>query len=268
MKFRLLILLIGAAFLGGCDGYSRLVKSSNYELKYEKAKEYYGKENYVRSSQLYEELIPAFKGTDRAEEVYYYYTWSEYNIGDYLLAQYHFKAFTRQYPMSKHVEECYFMNAYCYYLNSPKYSLDQTNTKSAIKEFQSFIDTYPESSRVDTCNKLMDVLRLKLEKKDYEINKQYFALSDWKACIVAAKNYLKEYPSSRYNEEMYYMLIDSYYLLAVNSVASKKQERLDGAIENYVKFMDLYPESSYLSRAEGIYKSCLRLKENLEKHGF
>jgi outer membrane protein assembly factor BamD len=268
LNSRLFILLIGTVILAGCDGYNKLLKSSNYELKYQKAKEYYEKENYVRSSQLYDELIPAFKGTDRAEEVYYYYTWSEYNMGDYLLAQYHFKAFTRQFPMSNHVEECYYMNAFCYYLNSPKYSLDQTNTKSAIKEFQSFIDSYPQSARVDTCNRLMDVLRLKLERKDYEINKQYFALSDWKASIVASKNYLKEYPSSRYNEEMYYMLIDSYYLLAVNSVFSKKRERLNGAIENYVKFMDLYPESSYLSRAEGVYKSCLRLKENLEKHGF
>lgn len=108
MKPRLLFLFIGSVLLAGCDGYNRLLKSSNYELKYEKAKEYYAKENYVRSSQLYEELIPATKGTDRAEEVYYYYTWSEYNLGDYLLAQFHFKAFTRQFPMSKHVEECYF----------------------------------------------------------------------------------------------------------------------------------------------------------------
>lgn len=251
-----------------CDRYGRLLKSSDYELKYTKAKEYYDKEDYIRAGQLYEELIPVTKGTDRGEEVYYYYTWSEYNIGDYLLAQYHFKNYTRQFPAGRHVEECYFMNAYCYYLNSPRYSLDQTNTKSAIKEFQSFIDTYPESSRIDTCNKLIDALRYKLEKKDYEIIKQYHNLSDWKAAIVAVKNYLREYPASRYTEELHYLLIESYYLLAVNSVPAKKMERVEGAIENYVKFADIYPESSYLSRAENIYKNSLRLKETLNQHGF
>jgi len=200
--------------------------------------------------------------------VYYYYTWSEYNLGDLILSQYHFRNYTRQFPAGKHVEECHYMSAYCYYLNSPVYSLDQTFTKNAVKEFQSFIDLYPESPRLDTCNILIDKLRMKLEKKDYEIIKQYYNLSDWKASIVATKNFIREYPSSAYNEEMYYLMIHSYYLLAINSIASKKEERLDGAIENYVKFLDLYPESSYLSRAENVYNSSKRLKENLNKHGF
>ena len=155
------------------------------------------------------------------------------------------------------------MNAFCYYLNSPNYKLDQSYTKNAIKEFQAFIDTYPQSSRLDTCNILIDKLREKLERKDYEIIKQYYKLSDWKASIVASKNFIKEYPSSNYNDEMYFLIIDSYYTLALNSIHSKKEERLNGAIENYVKFLDLYPKSLYLSRAENIYNSSKRFKDKL-----
>lgn len=255
-------------FVASCDNFNKLLKSTDYDLKFTKAKEFFDKEQYIKSSQLYEELIPVVKGTDRAEDVYYYYTWSEYHLGDLLMSQYYFKNYTRQYPDGKHVEECYFMNALCYYLTSPNYKLDQTSTKNAIKEFQSFIDTYPESSRIDTCNLLIDKLYTKLERKDYEIIKQYYKMDDWKATIVATQNYVKEYPASSYNEEMYYLLINSYYLLAVNSVPSKKEERLDGAIENYVKFVDLYPKSAYLSRAENIYTNCKRIKENLNNHGF
>lgn len=212
---------------------------------------------------MYEELIPVVKGTERAEEVYYYYTWSEYYLGDLLLSQYHFKNYTRQFPNGKHVEECYYMNAYCYYLNSPNYKLDQTYTKNAIKEFQSFIDLFPQTARLDTCNLLIDELRMKLERKDYEIIKQYFKLSDWKASIVACQIFMKDYPSSNHNDEMFYMIIDSYYTLAINSIQSKKEERLNSAIENYVKFLDLYPNSSYISRAESIYNNSKRLKEKL-----
>jgi outer membrane protein assembly factor BamD len=250
--------------LSSCDGYNKLLKSSDYDLKYKRAKEYYDKGQYVRSSQLYEELIPVVKGTERAEEVYYYYTWSEYNMGDYLLSQYHFKNYTRQFPNGKHVEECYYMNAFCYFLNSPNFRLDQTYTKNAIKEFQSFIDLFPESSKLDSCNLLVDQLHGKLERKDYEIVKQYYKTSDWKAVIVAAKNYVKEYPASMYNEEMYYIMINSYYTLALNSVYSKKEERLVGAMENYVKFVELYPKSSYLSRAENIYNNSKKQIENLK----
>ncbi len=254
--------------VASCDKYNKLLKSTNYELKLSKAKEYYDKAYYIRSSQLYEELIPVVKGTERAEEVYYYYTWSEFYLGDYILSQYHFKNYTRQFPAGKHLEECYYMNAFCYFLNSPNYKLDQTYTKNAIKEFQSFIDVFPESKRMDTCNLLIDQLRNKLERKDYEIIKQYYKLSDWKASVVAAKIFLKEYPSSNYDEEMYFIIINSYYSLAINSIYTKKEERLNAAIENYVKFLDLYPKSSYLSRAESIYNSSKRLKENLNKHGF
>jgi outer membrane protein assembly factor BamD len=261
--FKITVCLILSLFLGSCDSFNKLLKSTDFELKLTKAKEYYDKEHYVKASQLYEELIPIVKGTDRAEEVYYYYTWSEYYMGDYLLSQYHFKNFTRQFPTSPHAEECYFMNAYCYYRTSANYKLDQTSTKNAIKEYQAFIDSYPESTRIDSCNIIIDKLRAKLERKDYEIVKQYFKLDDWKATIVSSKGYIKEYSNSVYNEEIYYMLINSYYLLAQHSVYSKKEERLDGALENYVKFVDLYPESSYLSRAESIYNSCKKLKDKL-----
>lgn len=237
-------------------------------MKFAKAREFYDKKQYIKSSQLYEELIPVMRGTERAEEVAYYHAWSEYHLGDFYLSQYYFKNYTRQFPDGSHVEECYYMNALCYYLTSPNYKLDQTNSKNAIKEFQSFIDTYPSSGRIDTCNILMDKLYAKLERKEYEIIKQYFKMDDWKASIVATQNYIKEYPSSSYNEEMYYLLINSYYLLALNSVPSKKEERLNGAIENYVKFVDLYPKSAYISRAESIYQSCKRIKENLNNHGF
>ena len=262
--FKILGFIFVIVLFTSCDGYNKLLKSNDYELKMAKAKEYFDKGQYIKSSQLYEELIPVVKGTDKAEEVYYHYTWSEYNMGDFIISQYHFKNFTKQFPSSKHAEECYFMNAYCYYLTSANYKLDQTSTKSAIKEFQSFIDVYSESSRIDSCNTIIDKLRYKLEKKDYEIVKQYFKVDDWKAAIVSSKNFVKEYPSSEFNEEIYLITINSYYLLAINSIKVKKIERLDMAIENYIKFLDLYPKSSYLSRAESIYSSCKKLKENID----
>ena len=154
------------------------------------------------------------------------------------------------------------MNAYCFYLSSPNYKLDQTDTKNAIKEFQSFIDNYPQSTRIDTSNKLVDRLRSKLEHKDYDQIKQYYKLSDYKASITASKNFVKDFPDSKYIEEIYFLIINSYYLLAINSIPSKKTERLDGAIENYLKFVDLYPKSDYLFKAENVYTSCIQVKGN------
>ncbi len=252
-----------------CDGYNKLLKSSNYELKLERANQYYAKGNYIKATALYEELIPVYKGTDKAEEIYYYYSYCNYYQGDYSLSQYHFKNYYRSFPSGKHAEECLFMNAYCYYLNSPKYRLDQTDTKNAMAELQNFVDQFPESSRLDSCNKIADILRGKLEMKEYEIIKQYFNLGgynydNYKATITGGKNFMKDFPESSHIDELMYLSIESYYLLALNSIEAKKRERLDLAMESYLKLVDLYPKSKFLPRAENIYESCVKLKSNIK----
>lgn len=267
-KISLYIFIVSAIFLVGCDGYNRLLKSSNYELKLERANQYYQKGNYVKASALYDELIPVYKGTDKAEEIYFYYSYCNYYQGDYSLSQYHFKNYYRSFPMGKHAEECLFMNAYCYYLNSPVYKLDQTDTKNAMAELQNFIDLYPESTRIDSCNKINDILRGKLEKKEHDIINQYFNLGDYqsdnyKAAITSSKNFMKDFPESYYIDEMIFITIQSYYLLAVNSLETRKIERLNLAMESYLKLVDLYPKSNYLQRAESVYESCLRMKNNV-----
>ncbi|MCD6067748.1 MAG: outer rane assembly lipoprotein YfiO [Bacteroidetes bacterium] len=261
--YSFLIILAGIISVASCSKFDKIVKSSDYELKYTKAKYYYEKENYTNALTLFEELIPVFKGTDRAEEVYYYVAYCNYHLGDFGLAAYHFKMYVRNFPVSKHTEECAFLNAYCYYLNSPKYSLDQQDTKTAVFEMQEFVNNFPESVRIDSCNKLMDELRVKLERKAYEITKQYYFIEDWKAAIAESNNFLKEFQTSSKCEEIHFINLKSSYLLARNSIDKKKGERLDNSIESYLKFLDLYPQSSYLREAEDIYESCKKLKDEL-----
>lgn len=266
----LYIVLIFTIVFASCDGYNKLLKSSNYELKLERANAYYKKANYVKASTLFEELIPVYKGTDKAEEIYYYYSYCNYYQGDYSLSQFHFKNYYRNFPSGKHAEECLFMNAYCYFLNSPAYHLDQTDTKNAMAEMQNFIDQFPESSRIDSCNKISDILRGKLERKEYDIIKQYFNLGNYqydnyKAAIASGQNFVKEFPESKHIDEIFYTITESYYLLAVNSLEAKKLERINLAMESYLKLLDLYPNSNFVQKAEGVYQSCLKLKSNINK---
>lgn len=264
-KNNIIILFFLVIILLGCDGYNKLVKSSNYELKLEKAQGYYDKKNYVKAMGLYEELIPVYKGTDKAEEIYYYFTYCNFYQGDYGLSQYHFKNYTRSFPNGKHAEECLFMNAYCYYLNSPAYHLDQTDTKNAMAEMQNFIDQYPESSRIDSCNKISDLLRGKLENKERDIFNQYFKISDYKAAIASSINFGKEFPESKYVDESIFVTVESYYLLAINSLESKKLERLNLSIENHLKLLDLFPKSEFAKKSEDVYQNCLKLKTDIKK---
>jgi outer membrane protein assembly factor BamD len=249
--FALFLLLVFAS----CNNYNRLLKSSDFELKYVKAVEYYGKKNYVKALPLFEELMTVYRGTGKAEQVNYYYAYCNFGLEDYLLASYHLKNFVRTFPKSEFAEDAMFTSAYCYFLDSPVYSLDQENTVKAISEFQLFVNLYPNSAKISDCNDYIDRLRAKLERKSYENALLYFNIEDYKASMQAFKNLLKDFPDNPYREEANFLILKSNYLLAKNSINEKKEERFKSTIEHYYKFIDNFKESNYLSEAESIFES-------------
>ena len=252
-KGKYIVLVLSIIFVG-CSKYQRILKSGDVELKYTAAKEYYEKEKYDRAIPLLEELIPLLRGSDRAEEVYYLYTYANFQSNLLYSAAYHFKKFTSTFPTSKHAEEMLFMNGYTLYLLSPIPELDQTETYNAINSLQTFINTYPTNTLVDSSNVLMDKLRSKLEDKAYSNSKQYFKIEDYKAAIVDINNTLKDFPDTKYREELTFLILKSNYLLTNNSIKEKKLERIGNTIEAYYTFVDSFSKSKYLKEAQTIFE--------------
>jgi outer membrane protein assembly factor BamD len=245
--------------------YNKLVKNGTLDEKYAAAIRYFEKEDYTKALTLFEELMAVYRGTTRGEEVHYYYSYCNYNVQDYLVAGYQFRNYARIYPGGKHAEECAYMNAYCFYLNSPEYSLDQIDTKLAIKEFQAFVNRFPKSDRIPKCNELIDELRSKLERKSYENAMLFYNMNDYKAGISSFINHNKDFPGNKHEEELNYLIVKSYYLLALNSIESKKQERFRAAVDSYIKFAETFPKSEFLKDAEAYQKSALKSLEKYNK---
>ncbi len=244
-----------------CSEYQRVQKSTDVEYKYQMAVKYYEKEDYIKAYPLFEELLPLMRGTQQAEMLNYYYCYCNYHLADYVMASYHFSKFSRTFPNSKYVEETRFMSAYCNYRNSPVYSLDQTNTYQAITDFRRFISLYPNSQLKDSAQTLKNELEAKLEEKAKENALQYYKTEDYKSAIVAMNNFLQDYPTSEHAEKMTYYIFRSSFLLAINSVEKKKEERLDNAIDAYYNFVDNFNKSEYLAEAENLYTKLLSTKE-------
>lgn len=250
---RYLLVLVVISFLLSCSKYQKILKSPDASVKYDAAIAYYNKKDYFRALPLLEELVNLYKGTQKAEKVYYYFAYTNYGLGDYATANFHFDNFTKTYPNSEYTEECYYMSAYCSYLDSPVSSLDPTNTIKAINELQLFVNKYPNSSRIPECNRLIDELRFKLEKKAFDNAKLFYNLEDYKAAIVSFKNVIKDYPDTRFAEESMFLIMKTYYLYAGKSVEEKKEERYKAVVEAYLPFIDTYPKSKYLREAESMY---------------
>lgn len=249
------------SLLPSCDNYTKIAKRASIEQKYQYAISAFEKGQYNRALPILEELISVYRGTANGEKVLYYYAYCNYNTNDFILAAYHFKSFVKQFPTSAKAEECAYMNAYCYYLTSPAYSLDQTDTKLALKELQNFVNLYPKSSRLEEANSIVTKLRAKLELKGCEIARQYYSMYNYKSAIVSIGNFVKDFPDSKYVEEMNFVLFKSHYFLTMNSIDSKKPERLKLTIESYLKFIDKYPQSPWLKDAELLYNLVLKMKD-------
>tara|TARA_B100000575_G_scaffold279830_1_gene268618 strand:+ start:61 stop:852 length:792 start_codon:yes stop_codon:yes gene_type:complete len=263
MKNILYILLIIFSF-SSCSKYQKILKNSDNDYKFEMAKNYYKDKDYFRALPLFDELKLYFSGSEKAEEVYYYLAYTHYGLSEYLVASYHFKSFATTFPNSKKTEEMSYMYAYCFYLESPAYSLDASYTIKAIEELQYFIEKFPTSNRIDTCNTLIDNLRGKLEKKSFSIAKQYYNTENYKSAVVAFNNLINDYPDTDYSEEIYFLILKSNYQLAIKSIYSKQKERYKGTIASHNKFINKYPNSGRMDEANNIYTKTIKKLENFK----
>lgn len=253
-KFFLYFLLFSAAVVFvHCSDYNKVLKSTDVDLKFRKAIEYYDSSECYKSLPLLEELIGLTRGTQRAEDVYYYYAKSHYCVKDYYLANYYFKSFAKTFSNSARAEECLFLAAMCSYQLSPSYSLDQRDTRNAIDEFQLFLDKYPQSNLRDSANQMVETLSFKMERKSYDVATQYVKTEKYKAAVQALKQFTKDYPDSRYKEEALYLIVRSNYDYAMGSIEARKLERFRATSESYLTFAAAFPDSGWLKEAESYF---------------
>jgi outer membrane protein assembly factor BamD len=249
------ILIVLLLAFGSCKSkFEKLKASNDYAKKYKEAIRLYNKKDYSKALELFDVLVARYRGQEQAEDLYYYYAYTNYRLHDYTSARYHFKSFADTYPASTRSEECRFMAAYCYYLDSPIFSLDQSNTLSAIDALQLFINLYPKSERVAEAGKLIQNLRDKLEEKSYANSKLYLTIGDFQSAVISFGNSLRDYPDTKYAEEMEFLTIKAQYLYAKKSGEFLQEDRFTAAISDADQFRDKYPNSKYLGEVAGLKK--------------
>jgi outer membrane protein assembly factor BamD len=259
------ILLILVAGMTSCK-FSNVLKRGDVDQKYELATQLYAAKDYSRALQLYDQLMGVMRATDKTQKIYYNYAYCYFYQKEYTMASYYFKRYTSNFPNTPEAEECAYMSAYCNYMNSPEYALDQTSTYEAIKELQNFTNTYPTSPRVSECNDLIDKLREKLEMKDYKIARMYYRMEDYAAAIQCMNNILKEYAETPHKEEILYLIFQAEYKYASQSIDEKKKERFKKTLVAYNDLASQYPTSQYLQEA-GLLKSKAQLELDMLQKG-
>jgi outer membrane protein assembly factor BamD len=246
-----LIFTVLLIVLGSCKSkYEKLRASNDSAKKYAEALRLYNKKEYSKALGLFDDLATRYRGRDGAEDLFYYYAYTNYKLKDYTSARYHFKSFADTYPSSTRAEECRFMAAYCFYIDSPISSLDQENTSKAIDALQLFINLYPKSDRVAEASKLIQNLRDKMEEKAFNNSNLYLIISDYQSAVISFGNTLRDYPDTKYAEQIEFLTIKAQYLYATHSAEFTQEERYNQTIAFANQFVEKFPKSKYLKEAQ------------------
>lgn len=264
MKKNILITLLAALLLSSCGEYNKLLKSTDYEYKYEAAKNYFAKGQYNRAATLLNELIAILKGTDKAEESLYMLGMSYYNQNDYQTAAQTFTQYYNVYPRGTFTELARFHAGKALYLDTPEPRLDQSGTYNAIQQLQMFLEYFPNSAKKDEAQNMIFALQDKLVMKEYLSAKLYYDLgnylgNNYESCVITAQNALKDYPYTNMREDLSILILRAKYEMAVFSVEDKREERYREAVDEYYAFKNEFPESKYMKDADRIFKEAQKI---------
>ena len=244
---RLFLLILVSFLVMSCNEYQKLLNSPENEVdKYTAAEEYYENGEFRRANALIEQIIPSFRGKPQGERLVFFFANSYYETRSYYSAAIQFENFIKSYPNSQRIQEAYFMEAKSYFMLSPIYTLDQDDTFTGIDKLQVFINRFPNSEYLTEALELMEKLQNKIEKKEFEISKQYYTIRDYSSAIKSLDNFIADNPGTIFREEALYFRWLSQYEIAINSIESRINDRiteLERSLENFLRY---YPDTIFI----------------------
>lgn len=264
MRKSIIAILLSALFLASCGEYNTVIKSGDYEYKYEVAKTCFARGQYARAASLISDLLTILKGTDKAEESFYMLAMCYYNRGDYQSAAETFKQYYNVYTKGTYTELARYYAGKALYLDTPEPRLDQTDTYASINELQMFLEYYPNSYLKESAQNMVFELQDKLVMKEYLAAKMYYNIgnylgNNYLSCIITAQNALKDYPYTNKREDLSILILKARYDMALNSVEERKQERFRETVDEYYSFKTEFPDSKYTKDAEEIFRQASKM---------
>lgn len=264
------ILLLGSSC---AHEYNQVYKSSNYDYKYEYAKECFVRGKYGFAVPLLQDLVTIEKGTENAQECLYMLAMAEYGLKDYEAAAETFKKYYQSYPRGIYAEMASFYVGQSLYMSVPEPRLDQSPTVAAISAFQEYRDLFPDGKLKGTAEQRLMELQDKLVQKEYLSAKLYYNLgsyfgnctsggNNYEACIVTAQNALNDYPYSSLREDFSILIMKSKYELAQMSIEEKRLQRFQDAEDECYGFINEYPDSKERFTAEHYIEKCKQITKD------
>ncbi|WP_113738211.1 outer membrane protein assembly factor BamD [Blattabacterium clevelandi] len=163
----------------------------------------------------------------------------------------------KKYLGNNYEENESFKRGLNYYFKSLNFDLDQKTTREAIENLNKFIKEYPNSSKIEEINEILNKLSKKLEKKDYYIANTYFFMKKYQSSLIYFQDFLNNFPKSNFKEDVLYKICLITYKLSINNNKNKKNQILN-FLKAYYRYVKSYPNSPNIKKLKIFYEKLLK----------
>lgn len=253
-KLLSITILAIAVFAAGCTTTGRARYDSPQEA-FDKGKDLFDRGKYDRAVDYFQGVFDYGRTTESATDAQLYLARSYYENGEYILAANEYTRFLNVYRNDPRAEVAEYERAMAYFQQSPAYELDQTPTSQAITYFQLFLDRFPASEQKGDAEERIRELREKLAHKEFAGAELYERRELYEAAALSFERVFDQYPDTQWADDALLGAIRTYILYSEQSVAGRQPERLQIAIDNYTRLVQLFPDSPLLKDAERYYEN-------------
>jgi outer membrane protein assembly factor BamD len=162
------------------------------------------------------------------------------SIESLILGANEFREFLTFYPTHERADYAHYKLALTHYEQMLAPQRDQTQTKDALREFEAFVERFPDSKWIKEGQKKRQECRDRLSDADYQVGFYYYRAKWYPGAVVRFRAVLKENPEYGNRDALYYHLADTFVKIQASAEALPM---LDKLVKEFEK-------SEYLERAK------------------
>ena len=232
-----LLALILAAVAAGCAGKNDNIPVGVGEpdkFLFERGKSSLDEKKWATAREYFRRIIDSYPQSELRPE-------SKLGIGDsYLgegtgealvLAANEFREFLTFYPTNARSDYAQFRLGMVYFKQMRGPQRDQTETREAVREFETFLERYPNSALKPEVEARLREARDRASTAEYQVGVFYYKQRWYPGAIDRLRRLLKEDPGFTYRDGAYYYLAESLLKVKLDAEALPLLEKLVAEFE-------------------------------------
>ena len=207
------LIFFGTVFLVGCASTvsrDKVTHTNFCRAKYEAAEELFKKGKYGRTQDKLEDILSKCAGTGYMEKSQFLLAETYFNLEEWIEARGEYGSFVMNFPGSPFAETAAYRKAVSAYNIKFKVSRDETNTTTAMKDFERYLDDYPDTPLRDSVNYYYEQLIERMAEKEFQTARLYMRMDKPQATVIYLKEFLDTYPKSKRRQESLFMISEAY----------------------------------------------------------